>query len=153
MFYDSNKLQMHFFSPIKLKTNNNCCEGCSRKYNGQVFQTHFSAGVAKLVDAVDSKSTAFGCAGSSPAFGTKNQTLRASFFMPKIYGLWGVTLPLSLPRYTKTNSHQVSAVACCGYKRFGIFRFDNSLYQRLKMLALGVYPDISLAEAREKVNC
>lgn len=61
---------MHFFSPIKLKTNNNCCEGCSRKYNGQVFQTHFSAGVAKLVDAVDSKSTAFGCAGSSPAFGT-----------------------------------------------------------------------------------
>lgn len=61
---------MHFFSPIKLKTNNNCCEGSSRKYNGQVFQTHFSAGVAKLVDAVDSKSTAFGCAGSSPAFGT-----------------------------------------------------------------------------------
>lgn len=70
MFYDSNKPQMHFFSPIKLKTNNNCCEGSSRKYNGQVFQTHFSAGVAKLVDAVDSKSTAFGCAGSSPAFGT-----------------------------------------------------------------------------------
>ncbi|MEQ5393659.1 hypothetical protein ABN236_16460 [Proteus sp. fly-1013] len=67
--------------------------------------------------------------------------------MPKIYGLWGVTLPLSLPRYTKTNSHQVSAVACCGYKRFGISRFDNSLYQRLKMLALGVYPDISLADA------
>lgn len=70
VFYDNNKPQMHFFSPIKLKTNNNCCEGCSRKYNGQVFQTHFSAGVAKLVDAVDSKSTAFGCAGSSPAFGT-----------------------------------------------------------------------------------
>ena len=61
---------MHFFSPIKLKTNNNCCEASSRKYNGQVFQIHFSAGVAKLVDAVDSKSTAFGCAGSSPAFGT-----------------------------------------------------------------------------------
>lgn len=79
MFYDSNKPQMHFFSPIKLKTNNNCCEGCSRKYNEQVFQTHFSAGVAKLVDAVDSKSTAFGCAGSSPAFGTKNQTLEAFF--------------------------------------------------------------------------
>ncbi len=70
MVYDNNRPQMHFFSPIKLKTNNNCCEGCSRKYNGQVFQTHFSAGVAKLVDAVDSKSTAFGCAGSSPAFGT-----------------------------------------------------------------------------------
>ncbi|QPB78192.1 DUF4102 domain-containing protein [Proteus sp. GOKU] len=84
---------------------------------------------------------------------TKNQTLKASFFMPEIYGLWGVTLPLTLPRYTKTNSHQVSAIACCGYKRFGISRFDNSLYQRLKMLALGVYPDISLAEAREKVNC
>ncbi len=61
---------MHFFSPIKLKTNNNCCEGSSRKYNEPVFQTHFSAGVAELVDAVDSKSTAFGCAGSSPAFGT-----------------------------------------------------------------------------------
>jgi hypothetical protein len=28
------------------------------------------AWVAKLVDAVDSKSTAFGCAGSSPALGT-----------------------------------------------------------------------------------
>lgn len=61
---------MQFFSPIKLKTNNNCCEGASHKYNGRVFQKHFSAGVAKLVDAVDSKSTAFGCAGSSPAFGT-----------------------------------------------------------------------------------
>ncbi len=61
---------MHFFSPIKLKTNNNCCEGSLRKYNEPVFQTHFSAGVAELVDAVDSKSTAFGCAGSSPAFGT-----------------------------------------------------------------------------------
>ena len=59
----------------------------------------------------------------------------------------GVTLPLSLPRYTKINSHQVSAVACCGYKRFGISRFDNSLYQRLKMLALDAYLDISLAEA------
>lgn len=32
----------------------------------------------------------------------------------------------------------------------GISRFDNSLYQRFKMLAFGVYPDISLAEAREK---
>lgn len=41
-------------------------------YNRWRFsQTPFlSAEVAKLVDAVDSKSTAFGCAGSSPAFGT-----------------------------------------------------------------------------------
>ena len=86
-FYGNSTTQVHFFSPIKLKTNNNCCEASSRKYNGQVFQIHFSAGVAKLVDAVDSKSTAFGCAGSSPAFGTKNQTLKASFFMSGILAL------------------------------------------------------------------
>lgn len=33
-------------------------------------RTHFCAGVAELVDAVDSKSTAHGRAGSIPAFGT-----------------------------------------------------------------------------------
>ncbi|CDH27674.1 hypothetical protein XBJ2_140017 [Xenorhabdus bovienii str. Jollieti] len=36
----------------------------------RVLLEYFSAEVAKSVDAVDSKSTAFGCAGSSPAFGT-----------------------------------------------------------------------------------
>ncbi|CDM91682.1 protein of unknown function [Xenorhabdus bovienii] len=36
----------------------------------RVLLEYFSAEVAKSVDAVDSKSTAFGCAGSIPAFGT-----------------------------------------------------------------------------------
>ena len=37
-----------------------------------VFRIPFRAGVAKSVDAVDSKSTVEIRAGSSPAFGTKN---------------------------------------------------------------------------------
>ncbi|CED78569.1 Conserved hypothetical protein [Candidatus Hamiltonella defensa (Bemisia tabaci)] len=47
-------------------------------YNRWRFsQTPFlSAEVAKLVDAVDSKSTAFGCAGSSPAFGTIGKLIK-----------------------------------------------------------------------------
>lgn len=61
-----------------------------------------------------------------PGLRTKNQTLKASFFMPEIYGLRGISLPLSLPLYTKINSHQVPAVACYWYKCFGTSRFDNS---------------------------
>lgn len=35
----------------------------------------FKAEVAELVDALDSKSSTFGCAGSIPAFGTKRNML------------------------------------------------------------------------------
>jgi hypothetical protein len=40
------------------------------RYNPHVFRIPFRAGVAKSVDAVDSKSTVEIRAGSSPAFGT-----------------------------------------------------------------------------------
>lgn len=128
---------MHFFSPIKLKTNNNCCEGSSRKYNEPVFQTHFSAGVAELVDAVDSKSTAFGCAGSSPAFGTirTSRDINGRLFLRLKSNVYKA-FPhfFSLPKYTKVNPHQVPAVGIC----VGISRFDNSLYQR-KVINHGSY--------------
>lgn len=42
------------------------------RYNPERFRIPFSAEVAKSVDAVDSKSTVEIRAGSSPAFGTKN---------------------------------------------------------------------------------
>lgn len=45
------------------------------RYNPQRFPHPFRAGVAKSVDAVDSKSTVEIRAGSSPAFGTKNARL------------------------------------------------------------------------------
>lgn len=44
---------------------------CATRIITPLSRTHFSAGVAELVDAVDSKSTALGRAGSIPAFGTK----------------------------------------------------------------------------------
>ncbi len=118
---------MHFFSPIKLKTNNNCCEGSSHKYNEPVFQTHFSAGVAELVDAVDSKSTAFGCAGSSPAFGTIRTSMdvnRRLFLYLKSQCLQGSSRILTLPTYTQLNRHQVNDVGTFA----GICRFDKVLY-------------------------
>ena len=50
------------------------------RYNPQRFPHPFRAGVAKSVDAVDSKSTVEIRAGSSPAFGTisTSKTIRES---------------------------------------------------------------------------
>lgn len=50
------------------------------RYNPQRFPHPFRAGVAKSVDAVDSKSTVEIRAGSSPAFGTisSSKTIRES---------------------------------------------------------------------------
>lgn len=50
--------------------------------------------MAKLVDAVDSKSTAFGCAGSSPALGTtkkiskKRPPIKRRFFVIAVFSLF-----------------------------------------------------------------
>jgi len=62
-----------------------CCAAIVKMYNASVFRILLPcAEVAKSVDAVDSKSTAFGHAGSIPAFGTiafcnvKNNLLRRS---------------------------------------------------------------------------
>ena len=60
------------------------------RYNPTRFRIPFRAGVAKSVDAVDSKSTVEIRAGSSPAFGTircKNKSPRAAFFVFEIQHL------------------------------------------------------------------
>jgi len=58
-------------------------------YNASVFRILLPcAEVAKSVDAVDSKSTAFGHAGSIPAFGTistQSGHPRVAFFMSIIF--------------------------------------------------------------------
>jgi hypothetical protein len=45
------------------------------------------AKVAELVDAHDSKSCIFGCAGSIPAFGTKSQVVMACVFFAVNFAL------------------------------------------------------------------
>ncbi len=49
--------------------------GWTRRATGLPKTVHVKAKVAELVDAHDSKSCIFGCAGSIPAFGTKAYVL------------------------------------------------------------------------------
>ena len=59
-----------FFRHLTEKTHAGACMVAHDRYNPQRFPHPFRAGVAKSVDAVDSKSTVEIRAGSSPAFGT-----------------------------------------------------------------------------------
>ena len=52
------------------------------------FAHPFNARVAELVDALDSKSSIFGCAGSIPAPGTKEKRMR---WRNPDYSLFGFT--------------------------------------------------------------
>ncbi len=61
-----------FFGHLEWVSRVVACMAARDRYNPQRFRIPFSAEVAKSVDAVDSKSTVEIRAGSSPAFGTKN---------------------------------------------------------------------------------
>lgn len=59
-----------FFQHLAGRSHSAACAAASDRYNPERFPYPFRAGVAKSVDAVDSKSTVEIRAGSSPAFGT-----------------------------------------------------------------------------------
>lgn len=59
-----------FFQHLARRSHSAACAAASDRYNPERFPYPFRAGVAKSVDAVDSKSTVEIRAGSSPAFGT-----------------------------------------------------------------------------------
>lgn len=59
-----------FFQHLAWRLHSAACAAASDRYNPERFPYPFRAGVAKSVDAVDSKSTVEIRAGSSPAFGT-----------------------------------------------------------------------------------
>ncbi len=59
-----------FFQHLAWRSHSAACAAASDRYNPERFPYPFRAGVAKSVDAVDSKSTVEIRAGSSPAFGT-----------------------------------------------------------------------------------
>lgn len=59
-----------FFQHLAWRSHSAACVAASDRYNPERFPYPFRAGVAKSVDAVDSKSTVEIRAGSSPAFGT-----------------------------------------------------------------------------------
>lgn len=59
-----------FFQHLAWRSHYAACAAASDRYNPERFPYPFRAGVAKSVDAVDSKSTVEIRAGSSPAFGT-----------------------------------------------------------------------------------
>lgn len=59
-----------FFQHLAWRSHSAACAAASGRYNPERFPYPFRAGVAKSVDAVDSKSTVEIRAGSSPAFGT-----------------------------------------------------------------------------------
>lgn len=59
-----------FFQHLARQSHSAACAAASDRYNPERFPYPFRAGVAKSVDAVDSKSTVEIRAGSSPAFGT-----------------------------------------------------------------------------------
>ena len=59
-----------FFQHLAWRSHSAACAAASDRYNPERFPYPFPAGVAKSVDAVDSKSTVEIRAGSSPAFGT-----------------------------------------------------------------------------------
>lgn len=79
----SNKPQMHFFRQSNWLT---IIARAVRNYNG-VFQTHFGAGVAKLVDTVDSKINRLRVCGFRVGLRHQKSDAKRLFFYTEIYGL------------------------------------------------------------------
>ena len=91
-----------FFQHLARRSHSAACAAASDRYNPERFPYPFRAGVAKSVDAVDSKSTVEIRAGSSPAFGTIGTSIDVN---GRLFLCLNSSIRKALPHFS-VNRHQ-----------------------------------------------